>query len=321
MHNFSKKYFYSIFFTGLFFLTYLVSEMSNSVFLHILQNFFLTASLGMSWNLMAGLCGQYSFGHALYSGIGSYLTIFSLIHFPDQFLFNLPCILIIVALFTFMNFFLILHFKIEHAYFTLLSICFLECGRLFFENVPWFGKTNGFFSPASSYQLFIENHFLWIMFALMIGIFITSYFVFKSDTALEAGAIRDNKNAALSIGISPYKSPLLIMILSCVLTAVVGIVYSFYQKNLFPEDIFSQQRSMHIILSPIIGGVGYLFGPILGSAVFIILSEGTDWFIFDILEIDIPGFKYVIFGFILLITILKIPKGLMSLQKRDKRRI
>ena len=316
MLNFLKKYFYPVFFIGLFLLTGLAWNLNNLLLLHILQNFFLIASLGMAWNLMAGLCGQYSFGHALYSGLGSYLAIFFLIHFPDYFLFNLLCILMIVALFSFFIFFLIIHFKIEHAYFTLLSISFLECGRLFFENAPWFGRTNGFFSPPSHYQLFIQDHFLWIMFCLMMAIFIVSYFVFRSDTALEAGAIRDNKNAALSIGINPYKSPVLVMVLSCVLTALVGIIYSFYQKNLFPEDIFSQQRSMHIILSPIIGGVGYLFGPILGSALFIILSESTDWFIFDFLEIDIPGLKYVIFGFILLIIILKIPKGLMSLIKK-----
>jgi branched-chain amino acid transport system permease protein len=316
MLNFLRKYFYPIFFIGLFLSTVLAWNLDNLFLLHILQNFFLIASLGMAWNLMAGLCGQYSFGHALYSGLGSYLTIFSLIHFPDYFLLSLPCILIIVALFCFLIFFLIIHFKIEHAYFTLLSISFLECGRLFFENASWFGKTNGFFAPSSPYQIFIQDHFLWIMFTLMMGIFIVSRFVFRSDTALEAGAIRDNKNAALSIGINPYKSPLLVMVLSCVLSALVGIVYSFYQKNLFPEDIFSQQRSMHIILSPIIGGVGYLSGPILGAAVFLILSEGTDWFIFDFLQIDMPGLKYVIFGFILLVTILKIPKGLMSLIKK-----
>lgn len=316
MFNFSKKYFYPVFFVGLFLLTYGVSVIDNLLFLHILQNFFFIASLGMAWNLMAGLCGQYSFGHALYSGLGSYLTIFSLIHYPQYLSFSLPCILIIIAFFSFFIFFLILHFKIAHAYFTLLSISFLECGRLFFENTPWFGKTNGFFAPPTSYQLFIHDHFLWVMFALVLAIFIVSHFIFNSDIALEAQAIRDNKNAALCIGLNPYKSPLLIMVLSCVLTAFVGIIYSFYQKNLFPEDIFSQQRSMHIILSPIIGGVGYLFGPILGAFVFTILSETTDWLIIDILQIDIPGLKYVIFGFILLITILKNPKGLMSLIKK-----
>lgn len=302
---------YSLFFFVMGSLT-IITQQSGSIFLtHLVQNFFLYSSLGMAWNIMSGLCGYYSFGHGLYMGIGAYLNIFFLIHYPQYFFITIPLILLFITVLSYSVFSLTLKLKIEHAYFTLLSICFLETGRILFENLAIFGQTNGLFLKALPYQCFIDEYFVYIMFFVMLFIFILSFYVFQSDVALEGKALADNKNTALSIGIHPYKSPLFMMILSCVLTALIGIIYSLYQKNLFPEDVFSQQRSMHIILAPIIGGVGFLFGPLVGSFVLICFDEFIEIVMIDFFEIDFPGMKYVCFGMILLFTILKMPQGIL----------
>jgi branched-chain amino acid transport system permease protein len=97
-------------------------------------------------------------------------------------------------------------------------------------------------------------------------------------------------------------------VISAGMSAFAGVVYAFYYNNLFPEQVFHISRSIEIILAPIIGGVGTLFGPILGSFVFEFISEGLravlGWF-----GVDLPGIKQVFFGVILLVVVVAMPDG------------
>jgi branched-chain amino acid transport system permease protein len=99
---------------------------------------------------------------------------------------------------------------------------------------------------------------------------------------------------------------------------VSGVFFAFYYNNLFPEQIFHISRSIEIILGPIIGGIGTLFGPILGAAVLALASEGiTDGL--AALGWDIPGVKQVFYGAVLLAVIVFLPNGIWpSIAKRLK---
>ena len=97
--------------------------------------------------------------------------------------------------------------------------------------------------------------------------------------------------------------------LSSGMTAVAGVFYAFYYNNLFPEQVFHISRSIEIILGPVIGGVGTLFGPILGAAVLTLLSDGiteglaaVGW--------EIPGIKQVFYGLVLLAVVMFLPHGI-----------
>jgi branched-chain amino acid transport system permease protein len=101
---------------------------------------------------------------------------------------------------------------------------------------------------------------------------------------------------------------LLAVVVSAGMTAFAGVFYAFYYNNLFPEQVFSVSRSIEIILAPIIGGVGTLFGTIVGVVVYEIFAEGLrlalatfDW--------DVPGVRQLVFGLLLLIVVVTLPEG------------
>ena len=93
------------------------------------------------------------------------------------------------------------------------------------------------------------------------------------------------------------------------MTAVAGVFFAFYYNNLFPEQIFNIGRSIEIILGPIIGGVGTLFGPVLGAAVLAILADGITE-VLAAFGVEIPGIKQVFYGLVLLVVVMFLPHGI-----------
>jgi branched-chain amino acid transport system permease protein len=122
-------------------------------------------------------------------------------------------------------------------------------------------------------------------------------------------AIRENEEAAQALGINTFRWKMLAVILSAAMTSVAGVFFAFYYNVLFPEQIFHISRSIEIILGPIIGGVGTLFGPIIGAALLTILSDGiTD--LLSALGWEFPGVKQVFYGVVLLLVIMFLPHGI-----------
>lgn len=264
---------------------------------------------GACWNMIAGLSGYYSFGHALYAGVGSYLMAFGLMYTNIPYVLILLGVIIISGAIGGFIGFISTRFDVEHAYFTLLTIAFLECSRIFFEVVPWFGATAGLFLTGKYIHPLIHEFFSWGLSLIVFGIILFSAYLYNSPLGYDCRALKDNKNAARSLGISPIHGPVSVMILSTMLTGLLGIFYVFYQKSLFPDQIFSMQRSMNVTLSPLIGGVGTIWGPVIGSLFILPLGELID-FCLDFFDLDMPGVKQMIFGCILLFIIFKLPEGL-----------
>ena len=93
------------------------------------------------------------------------------------------------------------------------------------------------------------------------------------------------------------------------MTALGGVFFAFYYNNLFPEQIFGIARSIEIILAPIIGGIGTLFGPILGAAVVTLLSEGINEAL-ALSGYEIPGVRQILYGVALALSIMFMPHGI-----------
>ena len=102
---------------------------------------------------------------------------------------------------------------------------------------------------------------------------------------------------------------MLAVMISSAMTAVAGVFYAFYYNNLFPEQIFHISRSIEIILGPIIGGIGTLFGPILGAAVLTLLADGITELL-AAFGLEIPGVKQVFYGVVLLVVVMFLPNGI-----------
>jgi len=131
----------------------------------------------------------------------------------------------------------------------------------------------------------------------------------KSKAGYYWQAIRENEEAAQALGINTFRWKMLAVAISSAMTSVSGVFFAFYYNNLFPEQIFHISRSIEIILGPIIGGVGTLFGPILGAAVLTLLSDGITEGL-AAMGWEIPGIKQVFYGVVLLAVIMFLPNGI-----------
>ena len=121
-------------------------------------------------------------------------------------------------------------------------------------------------------------------------------------------AIREDEQAARAAGIDTFRYKMLAVVISAAMTSFAGMIYAFYYNNLFPEQVFHISRSIEIILAPIVGGVGTLFGPILGAFILTGLAESLTTAL-ALAGVDMPGAKQVFYGVCLLLAIAALPEG------------
>lgn len=296
-------------FIGLFFLA--LPFHCEPYILSIFIMIFYTAYLGQAWNLLLGFAGQLSFGHALYAGLGSYLAAGIFVKLGwSPWLMALPIFLICSLLGSLIGF-LGFRFGIQGVYFTLLTIAFAECGRVIFEHWSWFGGTAGLFIPIRNLSSLWELKgsimlFYYLFLGLMVFGFLVSWIFIKTRLGYFSLAIRENEIAAQSLGISTFRVKIKVMGLSAGLTSLGGILYAFYQNNLFPEQTFALSRSIELTIGTIVGGVGTLFGPIIGAFILIPSGECVSYLVGE----EIVGIKHMFYGALLLTIILYLPKGI-----------
>lgn len=273
------------------------------------------AFVGQAWNIMMGLCGQLSLGHALYVGLGAYTAAALYQHFGlTPWLGMLAAVLVCVAMATLIGW-LAFRFGIAGTYFALLTIAFAEFTRIGFDHFTWVGGSGGFFlkvvQQGTTDWLNLRGHprmFYFLALALATGAFLLTAWLMRSRAGYYFRAIRDNEEAACAAGVNTLRYKMIAIQVSAALTALAGVFFAFYYNNLFPEQIFNMGRSIEIILAPIIGGVGTLFGPVIGAALLTLLSEGLTELL-QALGIQAPGLKQILYGVALGLSIMFMPHG------------
>jgi branched-chain amino acid transport system permease protein len=274
------------------------------------------AYTGQAWNVMMGFAGQLSLGHALYVGVGAYAAGALFVHYgigPWAGLWL--AILLCVALGLVIGF-LAFRFAISGVYFALLTIAFAEFTRIGFDHLDWTGGPGGMFLRVAQRDTWDLANFrgpplmyYYAMLFLAAGALALCFFLLRSKAGYYWQAIRENEEAAQALGINSFRWKMLAVAISSAMTAVSGVFFAFYYNNLFPEQIFHISRSIEIILGPVIGGVGTLFGPVLGAAVLTLLSDGITEAL-GALGWEIPGIKQVFYGVVLLAVVMFLPHGI-----------
>jgi branched-chain amino acid transport system permease protein len=274
------------------------------------------AYAGQAWNVMMGFAGQLSLGHSLYVGVGAYAAGALFYHWgigpwAGLWLAILCCVALGLAIG-----FLAFRFGISGVYFALLTIAFAEFTRIGFDHLDWTGGPGGMFLKVAQRDAWDLLNFrgpplmyYYAMLALCVFAFIFCALLLRSKAGYYWQAIRENEEAAQALGINTFRWKMLAMAVSSGMTAVSGVFFAFYYNNLFPEQIFNISRSIEIILGPIIGGIGTLFGPVLGAAVLTLLSDS----ITELLAYygwEIPGIKQVFYGVVLLLVVMFLPNGI-----------
>jgi branched-chain amino acid transport system permease protein len=302
----------------------------NDYLLTVLILILYFAYAGQAWNIMMGFAGQLSLGHALYVGLGAYTAAALFFHFGVSPWIGLPLALAVSGLVGATIGFLAFRFGVAGVYFAILTIAFAEFARIGFDHWSWVGGSAGLFVPVANYT---QNDlwtlrgsprmFYYVILALTVAAFLICHLLLRSRAGYYWQAIREDEQAAQALGINTFRWKMLAVVISSAMTAVAGVFFAFYYNNLFPEQIFNISRSIEIMLGPVIGGVGTLFGPILGAAVLTILADVITELLAAI-GVEIPGVKQVFYGVVLLLVVMFLPHGIwpavarkLGLAKRD----
>ena len=277
------------------------------------------AYVGQAWNLMMGYAGQLSLGHTLYVGLGAYTSAALFVHFGLSPVIGLFVgMAIAIAAGTIIGS-LAFRFGIGGVYFALLTIAFAEFTRIIFQHWEWVGAMAGLFLPVENRDgndlLNLRGSptmFYYIILFLCFTALAIIRLLMRSRLGYYWLAIREDQEAAQAVGINTFRYKIIAVAISAALTSVGGVFIAFYYNNLFPQDAFGMHRSIELILAPIIGGMGTLFGPILGAFILTPLGEGLT-ILMDQLGIQAPGVKQLFYGVILLIIIRFVPGGVWPL--------
>lgn len=274
------------------------------------------AYTGQAWNVMMGFAGQLSLGHSLYVGLGAYTAAALYVHFGIGPWAGVWIAIIISMAAGLVIGFLAFRFGIGGVYFALLTIAFAEFTRVGFDHFMWVNGSGGFFLPVTQYSMNDPLNlrgspmmFYYILLAITVLAFIFCRWLLTGRIGYYWLAIREEPEAAQTLGINIFRYKMIAVAISSGMTALSGVFFAFYYNNLFPEQIFSMNRSIELILGPIIGGVGSLFGPILGAFVLTALAEALND-IMVALGYELPGVKLVFYGFCLLAVVMWLPNGI-----------
>src|SRR5437763_11219809 len=261
------------------------------------------AYVGQAWNIMMGFAGQLSLGHALYVGLGAYAAAALYVHFGISPWLGLWVSMAASAAAGAVIGYLAFRFGVAGVYFAILTIAFAEFARIGFDHWRWVGGSAGFFLPVANYArndiLSLRGSptmFYYLALAMTAAAFVLCYALLKSRAGYYWQAIRESPEAAQALGIDIFRYKMYAVVLSAAMTSLGGVLFAFYYNNLFPEQVFHISRSIELILGPIIGGIGTLFGPIVGAFLLTTLAE-TLGEILRAFGIDIPGVKQVFYGF------------------------
>jgi branched-chain amino acid transport system permease protein len=276
----------------------------------------LAAYTGQAWNILLGFAGLLSLGHALYLGLGAYVSAALYMHFGiGPWLGVFPAVatcIIVAALLGWLAF----RFRIEGVYFALLTIAFAEVARVGFDHIGFTGGAGGLFLPVRSEDQRQwwnlrggPTFFYYLALMLAAAAFVLCAILRRSRLGHRWLAVREDPEAARALGIDVNRARMSALLLSAGMTGIAGVFQAFYANNLFPSQIFDISRSIDIILAPIIGGVGTLLGPILGAFVLVPLGEvlisAT-----GAVGLNAPGTKALVFGLFLMAIIAGVPSGL-----------
>ncbi|MDH3194684.1 MAG: branched-chain amino acid ABC transporter permease, partial [Hyphomicrobiales bacterium] len=266
-------------------------------------------ALASLWNLLAGYAGLVSVGQQAYVGFGGYM-LFALAMFGGiNPLFAIPLAGVLGAIIAAPVALLV--FRLQGAYFAIGTWVVAEVFRLLFSQVSALGGGSGTSLPVDLVRSIASGRDLremlvyWATLALGAGTVIGIYALLRSRRGLALTAIRDSESAAQSLGIDIWRTKLTVYLLVAGATSMVGAIIFFQKLRISPDAAFSvNDWTAFVIFITVIGGIGTIEGPIIGTLVFFLLRE---------LLADLGTLYLMILGLVAVLVMLKAPHGLWGL--------
>ncbi|TEU20511.1 MAG: branched-chain amino acid ABC transporter permease [Anaerolineales bacterium] len=280
---------------------------------------FMNALLAEAWNILGGYAGQVSLGHAVFFGLGAYTSSFMLIQWGiTPWLGMVVGILIAVVVSIIIGY---PCFRLGGHYFVIATIAAGEIVAIIFLNWKLMGGAIGLFLPLQDdsllhFQFSSKAPYYYIILAMLVVTVFIAYWIERTRLGFYFRAIKNDPDAARSLGIDLTKYKLMAMIISAALTAMAGTFYAQYVLFIDPHTVLPLMLSIQMCLIPVLGGTGTIAGPIIGSIILIPMAEYTR----VQLAGKVSGLHLLIYGFLIMVIAVFQPAGLMGLVQRYRRR-
>jgi branched-chain amino acid transport system permease protein len=261
---------------------------------------FVWITVSIAWNILGGFAGQISFGFAVFYGLGAYAAALAVNSGVNSVLSLLLAagVAVLASLLVGLP-----TFRLKGPYFAIATIGVSEAVRVVMTNVSMTGGASGYriIETRPFHQL---EHF-YAALALAVVAVAVSMHVRRSKFGLALIAIREDEEAACDLGVNPYRFKLLAHALAAALTGAAGGVYAQYAAFIHPQGVFAFGIGVAILLMPIIGGIGTIWGPVIGGVVYGLIHEE--------LIASFPQLHLLIYGSLLILIVLFEPAGIVGL--------
>ena len=288
--------------------------------LNFLVTTLLIALAGQGWNILGGYGGQYSFGHAAFFGTGAYVAAILQVRFGVNAWPAFGCGIAAGAVVGAVIGALTFRAGLRGSYFALVTLAFAEVLRIVASVAPITGAGVGTLIKldlrASAFQFQSRAVFYWVILALVAVSFLIAHGLERTRFGAWLIAVRENEDAAKALGVDAFKVKLGAMVISAAITAAAGCFYAQYFLFVDSGIAYGTRMSIEALLTPIIGGAGTVFGPLVGALVVKALGEGATW-----IAGDAPGLNLVVYGCVLVLVIGFAPRGLVGVFRGLRRRL
>lgn len=273
------------------------------------------ALAAQGWNLLGGMCGQFSFGHAAFFGTGAYTTAILQARYGVNAWAGFASGVAMAAAIGWLIGYLSFRSGLRGSYFALVTLAFAEVFRILANASSFTGGAAGTLIKLDirpeNFQFASRAAFVWIALALVGAVLVMTVAITRSRFGAWLAAVRENEDAARALGVDTLAVKLKAITLSAGITGAAGALYVQYYLYLDANIAYGAWISVEALIAPIIGGIGTPLGPIIGAVTLHGLGEVAKLF-----AGRIPGIDLVLYGALLIAAIAFAPDGLMGLLRK-----
>ena len=270
--------------------------------LNLLATAFLFGGLATAWNIIGGFGGQFSIGHSVFFAVGAYVTANLYLKLGiSPWIGLLPAALAAAAIATVVSWPV---FRLRGPFFAIATMAFTEVAlalAIYLEGLT--GGARGLTIPfrQSAVNMIFRQRmdYTWLMLGFLVFTMLMASLVYRSRLGYYLQAVRDNENAAVACGVRTLRTKLLGMAASAALTGVGGGLFMMYVRVADPMSLISLfDVGVKIVLITLIGGIGTIYGPLLG-AMFVVWVES--WSRAE-MGGQLPGAHLIVLGVVLVLA-------------------
>ena len=281
-----------------------IPHLASTYFISFMVLLLMYVTMTESWNMLSGYTGYTSLGHSVFFGVGCYTFALAVVKLKLTYILALIMSGIMAALLALALGFILMSSRIRIAYFAVLTLGLNEILKTIVANSEALGSSYGFTLPPMP-ALSLGYY---VCLILAISSILVTIAIERSKFGIGLKSILEDEEVADSIGVNTSKYKIYVFVLSSLFPGFLGAIIAWNWSYIDPYLAFDLTFSIDAVMMGIFGGVGTVWGPVIGSICLTIIIE--------LLWVRIPYFHAIIFSLLVILIVIKVPGGLIKLAEQ-----